>query len=295
MTASAPHPPYQSLDASLLGRPVHRLPAFAAQLQDDLAQAMREVALRRYWGGHQIGAVAFARADGGAGDGARWLAYDSDDGAIACHLDRALVLRLLDLRYGQGDGGAATNAGGAGAIAAAPVAARVTATEERLALALGAQLAAVLAARVALNRGRAVADAAPRLGAGVAVAAPAAGGWLLRLAICNGAGAAAGHATFALDQGLMASVLRGLMPARDAGAKAAAQAAPLGARLHVSLAGRLLRQEMALGALFELRVGDVIPVSLHRTDVLLDDTRLFTAAVTEHRGKLCLTAFEDAD
>jgi len=30
-------------------------------------------------------------------------------------------------------------------------------------------------------------------------------------------------------------------------------------------------------------------------DVLLDDARLFTAAVAEHKGKLCLTSFEDAE
>jgi flagellar motor switch protein FliM len=32
-----------------------------------------------------------------------------------------------------------------------------------------------------------------------------------------------------------------------------------------------------------------------RADVLLDEARLFTAAVAEHKGKLCLTSFEDAE
>jgi flagellar motor switch protein FliM len=32
-----------------------------------------------------------------------------------------------------------------------------------------------------------------------------------------------------------------------------------------------------------------------RADVLLDENRLFTAAVAEHKGKLCLTSFEDAE
>ena len=45
----------------------------------------------------------------------------------------------------------------------------------------------------------------------------------------------------------------------------------------------------------DLQVGDVIPISLSRADVLLEESRLFTAAVTEHKGKLCLTSFEDAE
>jgi hypothetical protein len=49
------------------------------------------------------------------------------------------------------------------------------------------------------------------------------------------------------------------------------------------------------GALFDLKVGDVIPVDVGRADVLLDEARLFTAAVAEHKGKLCLTSFEDAE
>lgn len=284
MTALASNPPFQPLDASLLGRPVHLLPAFAAQLRDDVAQALRAPASRRYWGSYQVGALAFARA-GGAIDGARWTSFAADDGAIGFRLDRALLLRVLALRYGQGDADAAAD------IASV----RVTATEERLALSLGRQLATVLATRIAINRGTAALDAPAHVHEGVAGVAPASGAWLLQLDICDGAGQPAGQAVFALDQGLMASVLRGLMPARPASAPAATAARPLAARLQVTLAGRLMRQEMLLASLFDLRVGDVIPVSLHRTDVLLDDSRLFTAAVTEHQGKLCLTAFEDAD
>ena len=55
----------------------------------------------------------------------------------------------------------------------------------------------------------------------------------------------------------------------------------------------LLRQ--ALGLLLDTRVGDVIPVSLGETEVLVDNERLMTARVAEHKGKLCLTAFEDLE
>ena len=72
-------------------------------------------------------------------------------------------------------------------------------------------------------------------------------------------------------------------------------AEPLVSKLQVKLDGRLVSKEITLGALFELKVGDVIPVSVGRADVLLDDARLFTAAVAEHKGQLCLTSFEDAE
>jgi flagellar motor switch protein FliM len=61
------------------------------------------------------------------------------------------------------------------------------------------------------------------------------------------------------------------------------------------LEGCLVSKEITLGTLFGLQVGDVIPVSVGRADVVLDNSRLFTAAVAEHKGKLCLTSFEDAE
>ena len=283
MTAISTTAPHQVLDPSLLGRPVHLLPTFAAQLRDDLAQALRLPGNRRYWGPFQVGAAGFTRAQAGAAH-ARWLNYAAPDGTLGFRLERSLLLGVLNHRYGEGE-----------PVAAAQLAAlRVTATEERLALALGQQLAGVLVRRIALNRG-APADAVPPVLQGGAGATPAPGSWLLQVTICDDARAAAGQLWFALDQPLMASVLRGLLPARHLPKGAPHSVRPLAARLQVRLAGRLMSQEIALGSLFDLRVGDVIPISLNRTDVLLDDSRLFTAAVTEHKGKLCLTAFEDAD
>jgi flagellar motor switch protein FliM len=94
---------------------------------------------------------------------------------------------------------------------------------------------------------------------------------------------------------MMAAVLRGLLPERESAARGGRGTEPLAARLQVGLSGRLVSKEVALGTLFDLRVGDVIPISLHRADVLLDESRLFTAAVGERKGKLCLTSFEDVE
>lgn len=290
MTVLSITAPHQVLDPTLLGQPVHLLPAFAAQLRDDLAQSLRLPGNRRNWGPFHVDAAAFVRA-GAAIAGERWLSCEAAGGVLGFRLERSLLLAVLNHRYGQNTTAAAPAEAGQEDAPAAPAAPRVTATEERLALALGRQLAATLAHRIGQNLGSA--DAGAPFGAGPG-RAPAPGSWLIEVTLVDGAGSAAGRFWFALDQPLMSAVLRGLLPARHTAATPP-HASPLAARLQVSLSGRLMSREILLGSLFDLRVGDIIPVSLNRTDVLLEHSRLFTAAVTEHKGKLCLTAFEDAD
>jgi flagellar motor switch protein FliM len=291
MTALSTAATHQVLDPTLLGRPVHLLPTFAAQLRDDLAQALRLPGNRRNWAPFHVDSAAFARA-GAAVPGERWLRCEAAGGVLGFRLERGLVLAVLNHRYGQNTTVAAlaTAADGDEAPAARLPEPRVTATEERLALSLGQQLAGVLARRITHNLGSA-GEGAVNAGPG---AAPAAGSWLLHVTLSDSAGAAAGAFWFALDQPLMSAVLRGLLQPRHTPASPPS-VRPLASRLQVSLSGRLMSKEILLGSLFDLRVGDIIPVSLSRTDVLLDHSRLFTAAVTEHKGKLCLTAFEDAD
>ncbi len=290
MTALSTAAPHQVLDPTLLGRPVHLLPTFAAQLRDDLAQALRLPGNRRNWGPFHVESAAFTRA-GAKLPGQRWLRCVAAVGVLGFRVERALLLAVLNHRYGQNAVVAAPAPDDAPAAKAAEP--RVTATEERLALSLGQQLAAVLARRVSLNLGDQPAAAEAGVSAGPG-AAPPAGGWLLQVTLADAGGAEAGAFWFALDQVLMSAVLRGLLQPRHTPA-VPASVRPLASRLQVSLSGRLMSKEVLLGSLFDLRVGDIIPVSLSRTDVLLDHSRLFTAAVTEHKGKLCLTAFEDAD
>jgi flagellar motor switch protein FliM len=104
-----------------------------------------------------------------------------------------------------------------------------------------------------------------------------------------------GQIWIALDHALMAHVLQGLMDKRAGTRAPRMPGEPLASSLNVKLDGRLVSKEVTLAALFALKVGDVIPVSVGRADVLLGDARLFTAAVAEHKGKLCLTSFEDAE
>lgn len=278
--------PHQVLDPSLLGRPVHKLPAFAAQLKEDLGQAMRLSVNRRYWGTFQVDSVAFSRLDSGDA-GLRWTNFTAPAGTVAFSLQRKVLLAVLNYRYGRAKSDASADEAGV----------KLTATEERLAVVLGQQLAGTLAGRIELNL-PAIDKAAPAEGDEFKPAAgahPPKGTWIVTVTVSDVDGGATGRFWFSLDKALMASVLRGLMPARELNKKGGKNQGPLAQRLQVGLHGRLVSKEVPLGSLFDLQVGDIIPVSLHRADVLLDDSRLFTAAVTEHKGKLCLTSFEDVE
>lgn len=288
MTINKQTAPHQVLDPSLLGRPVHRLPAFAAQLKEDLAQAMRLDVNRRYWGTFQIDSVAFSRLE--AGSGLRWTNFTAPAGTIAFSLERKVLLAVLNYRYGRAKSNASAD----------EAAVKVTATEQRLAVVLGQQLAGTLAARIESNL-----PALDKFDAGqdgfkpAEGALPVKGDWIIGVTVSDpesvGDIPLSGRFVFALDKNLMVGVLRGLRPEREQARRAVRNQQPLAARLQVGLQGRLVSKEMQLGNLFDLRVGDVIPISMHRAEVLLDDSRLFTAAVSEHKGKLCLTSFEDAE
>lgn len=293
---------HQVLDPSLLGRPVHLLHIFAAQLRDDLAQSMRLNMNRRYWGGFQVDDVGFSRLEGND-IRSRWLSFSAPAGQIAFAMERKVLLSVLNYRYGSGAKSEA-KADTSSAVDESTV--RVTATEERLAVVLGQQLAGTLAGRIELNL---PAIEKPALAEGGTASAdepadtefkpvpgshPPKGTWVITVTVADVASGATGQFWFALDKHLMSSVLRGLLRDRDAGKKSKT-AAPLAQRLQVGLVGRLASKEVTLGSLYDLQVGDVIPISLARADVLLEDSRLFTAAVTEHKGKLCLTSFEDAE
>jgi flagellar motor switch protein FliM len=273
------------LDPCLLGRPVHLLPRFARRLGEDLSGAMAAPVARRYWGPFQLDAIEFARAPQVA---ARWLGLATEYGAVAVAFERELLLGLLDCRYGRSS---ATPA-----MTRDPAAERVTATEERLAATLAAQLADVLAARIGANLNAAglAAAAAAGLAAPSPVSAPSKTAWTIQIRLREPHGSS-GQLWIALDAALMADILRGIQPEQNRVHAAPPAAEPLATLLQVKLDGRLVSKEITLADLFDLKVGDVIPVAVGRAEVMLDDSRLFTAAVAEHKGKLCLTSFEDAE
>jgi flagellar motor switch protein FliM len=273
---------HQVLDPCLLGRPVHLLPQFAARLEDDLDTAMQGSA-RRYWAGWRLESVEFGRVP--QENNVRWMAVLGALGTVAVAFERGLLLTLLERRYGGRSAGATTRD---------PQTERVTATEERLGVVLTQQMVDLLYARVAASVAMDVAPHPVPANAVVPSAMPGESNWALRVQVRSN-NDHTGQFWIAPDQELMAAILGTLRPESTRQATARGPAEPLATRLQVKLDGRLVSKEITLGALFDLQVGDVIPVNVGRADVLLDDARLFTAAVAEHKGKLCLTSFEDAE
>ena len=305
---------FQVLDPCLLGRPVHLLPAFANRLADTLGAAVAAPGGRRYWGAWRLAGLSFERAP--EERALRWLGVNGPYGMAAVAFERSLLLGLLEGRYGR-------NA--PAQVGRDPGAERVTATEERLGATLAQQLAALIDLRVAeglASVGAEPTPLSPTEASRPAVAqasAPGKAEWVLRVVLRAPYGVQAGATAtgaegetpevpiapaatsqdgqiwIALDHALMAHVLQGLMADKPGGRGPRMAGEPLASHLHVKLEGRLVSKEVTLAALFGLKVGDVIPVAVGRADVLLDDARLFTAAVAEHKGKLCLTSFEDAE
>ena len=273
---------HQVLDPCLLGRPVHLLPQFAARLEDDLDTAMQGSA-RRYWAGWRLESVEFGRVP--QENNVRWMAVLGALGTVAVAFERGLLLTLLERRYGGRS---------AGATPRDPQTERVTATEERLGVVLTQQMVDLLYARVAASVAMDVAPHPVPANAVVPSAMPGESNWALRVQVRSN-NDHTGQFWIAPDQELMAAILGTLRPESTRQAATRGPAEPLATRLQVKLDGRLVSKEITLGALFDLQVGDVIPVNVGRADVLLDEARLFTAAVAEHKGKLCLTSFEDAE
>ena len=273
---------HQVLDPSLLGRPVHLLPVFATAFADDLKAMLAAPSWRRYWGGFALDAVEFARAPEGAA--LRWLNMEGAHGVAAVAFERALLVGLLEARYG--------GKGAAGPLRD-PAGERVTATEERLAQTLTQQLSDVLAMQVRVAAGAAGVELPSASLTSAGSAAPGKNAWALTITLREPHSGSTARCFIAPDARMMGLILQALQPERPQ--RAGRPAEPLASSLKVKLEGRLVSHEMTLEALFGLKVGDVIPVTVGRADVLLDESRLFTAAVAEHKGKLCLTSFEDAE
>jgi flagellar motor switch protein FliM len=275
-------PQHQVLDPALLGRPVHLLPQFAGRLYDDVDAAMQGNG-RRYWAGWRLDGVEFGRAP--QLDTLRWMAVMGAMGTVAVTFERGLLLTLLERRYGGRS---------AGATPKDPGSERVTATEDRLSVLLTQQMVDLLYGRIATTIAMDVAPRPVAANAVVASAMPGANGWAACVQLRDN-NDNIGRFWIAPDQPLMATILGTLRPDAARSRAPAGPAEPLASKLQVKIEGRLVSKEITLGALFDLKVGDVIPVNVGRADVLLDEARLFTAAVAEHKGKLCLTSFEDTE
>jgi flagellar motor switch protein FliM len=122
------------------------------------------------------------------------------------------------------------------------------------------------------------------------------GEWLLRLTLSETRCNLSGDLLLKISAAWMNRLLQALAPNRDRPRQKQMTATkPFPARLQLSLQARLLEKEVPLATLLDLRLGDVLPISVGDADVLIGDSRLFTASVAEHHGKLCLTSLADVD
>lgn len=287
MAASLQKPPAACpvLDPRTLGRPVHLLAAFADKFSADLSDLVRLGLNRRYGTQFTVGEVVMAHSPPAMAP--RWNVYGAATGRLGAALDRSLVLRILQCRYGLRDGAGAD-----------PASAPVTATEERLAQKLGLQFVQALALRIHGGLGAlgaAPADSALGEMAWRAESADAVGAWVLTVRMDEPQTGLRSALQFSLDEAFMGLLLGQLAAGRSAPRKDLAkdETQLLAQRLQIRLVARLLHRRMALGEVLDLRPGDIIPVSFQAADVLVKDSRLFTATVAEHKGGLWLTAFKD--
>lgn len=280
--SSASDAGHQVVDPCMLGRPTHLLPRFTAPLREDLSEECRSSLNRRYRAAFQVRDIAMRPIDDIVMPG-RWTKYQSDIGALGCAIDRGLVLCALAYRYGgsTGEGSASTD--------------MPTETEKRLAAMLSRQFIDTLAARINTDPVNAPADRTKLpefsdIGPGM----PPRGTWMIEATIEETAHGVAGKLCFTLCEAWMDRLLRKLGPLRDKPRDKGENIA-LATQLEFKLAVRLLEMNIPLGDLVDMQVGDIIPVRLNAADVMIDDSRLFTATVAEHKGKLCLTSFADAN
>ncbi|MET0518983.1 MAG: FliM/FliN family flagellar motor switch protein [Burkholderiaceae bacterium] len=288
-TVSSPPPPPprpapQVLDSRTLGRPVHLLPRFAAQLRQSLDSLFRLQLNRRYHASYEIAELGVEMLADDLPEG-RWCVGGEAPWRAACLIDRALVLSVMARRYG-------------GSAAAAPTAAgepRETATEER-ALALLARQLTAPSLRL-IDADAVLPEAMPPQPRPVLNR-----GCVIRLTVLEASEGLRAQVCIALESAWLDRLLTLLAAPRtsaEAGALAGDDAGKhkpqLARQLPLTLQARLLEQTMTLGELLGLQPGVVIPVRLKGTDVLVEGSRLFTASVAEHQGKLCLTSFADAE
>lgn len=290
---------HQTLDPRTLGRPVHLLGKFTALAREDLAQLLHEQLNRRYRARFEIDSIALTPgmpADAAPQSAKGWLTLGTTHGRINFALDRNLLLCVLAYRYGTPDSTppAAPTELVVGERSPSPP----TATEERLAVRLALQMAEVVIRRIEALQPDAEASGTPTQLLTEVASAPLENGWTLHVRIGERTQGIFGSLWLRLEETLIARLLQGLVPVREhrnVQKSAVSTAQPLPLRLQMSLTARLLRKEVTLGTLLDLRVGSVLPITVGTTDVLVGDSRLFTASVAEHNGKLCLTSFEDVE
>ncbi|CAG9246897.1 FliMN_C domain-containing protein [Burkholderia diffusa] len=287
----------------MLGRPTHRLDAFGDTLAHRIEGVFDAHAERRQGVALTIRRVSF-RSDAGALSTLPWRYERLDEGEIGIHVDRAVLLALLEQRYGPAvmpvavaPSTAENPTDPADAHDPAPLPATplddlpapdsppapATSTEQRLAQRFARDLA--LACARSIPSARAPDESAP----------PDASRPRL-FVMCDVADAARrelGQIALALDDAWQRRLFDHLATSMRRTTPAGCQDAPLATRLRLKLTAQLIDVEVPFGDVLRLRAGCLLPVRLHSpARVLVAGARLFSATISEHDGKLCLNDFD---
>lgn len=294
----------------MLGRPTHLLDRFGATLKQHLDQFFATSLGRRHGVAVAVRNVSFA-SHAPELESRPWRRETADRAAIGVHIERALLLTLLELRYGPAmppvtppaaaaaEAGDAQPAGdGDGETASAPstpieaTAADAppipeTTTERRLAERLAGELARTVARAIPFDA-RPDGETPP----------PPDGGHARRthlFAICTIEGAASrtvGEICFALDPVWQQRLFDHLKSSMSRARSVRRERSLPSTRLRLKLTAQLMEMSVPFGDVLRLRPGTVLPVRLHApARVMTHDAQLFTASIAEHNGKLCLTSF----
>jgi flagellar motor switch protein FliM len=294
---------YQVLNPRTVGRPVHLATKFAGQIRADLVDRFLAPLNTRYHANFSISNVTLVHSTTRVEPQKRWLAYPTDQGHIWIALSRPLLLCILRYRYGSyPDKASADKVMAPPADAPAPPKDSIlepeSATEDRLSAMLGAQLLAIVTRRILTPADGAAAPAAKKSPsvAEICTSVPIDETWTLRVQIDESARALSGTCWVVLDESWMARILTGPAVAGESAApRKGGTMLPLAGRLQLTLVARLLEKDVPLGTVMDWSVGDVMPITLGPTDVLIGGSRLFTASVAETGAKICLTAFKDVE
>ena len=257
-----------------LGRPFHLLPQFLRSLQAALADFIERELNGRY---HARFVVRQLVANIRPEDGLRRSWHRTTRGVMAVHVERPLLLQILEYRYGGKSSGNPDQA--------LP---RETETERRLARVLGQRLSLCLLQVLARGSEQV---AMPEDLSHIPHPRPE---WEAVLTLCDHDGSEQGRILLGLDDVLLASVLQQL--GGEAPVSQRQPAASFTEQLRLRLDSRLLQMQLPLGDVLDLQPGSVLPVRLPpKADVLIGQRLVFAANVVERGGKLCLTSFQDVD
>ncbi len=260
------------LDPCTLGRPYHLLDEVLQDIKCKIDHTFHErFNLRRgtdFVTSHIAIAAILPR------DAIGWRTYACSQGQVAVRCERKLLLALLASHYDTPLDEAALAAPGP-----------ETGTERRFAAQQHINLLAAFASAVMGDAAETFSPSADTM--------PGSGSRVLRLTIEDRSRNLAGNVEFALDETWLARLFSRLDAQRPRQPASAHDGTAANVRIPVTLSVRMLTKDMRLDDLLRMGPGDVLPVRLPDTaDVLVNDVRLYRAALAEQQGALWITSFE---